>query len=57
MRRASGGSQKVQPPKRGRESFPEYKRLFYGATYLLDMIGDITGVSEDLRQCFPNLVS
>ena len=54
MRQASEGSPKTQPPKRGHESFLECKRLFYGATYLLDMIGDITGVSEDLRQCFPN---
>lgn len=54
MRRASEKRQKAQPPKRGQESFSEYKRLFYGATYLLDMIGDITGVSEDLRQCFPH---
>ena len=32
----------------------QYKRLFYGATYLLDAIGDKTGLTEDLRQCFPN---
>ena len=29
-------------------------RLFYGATYLLDKIGDKTGVYEDLKQCFPS---
>lgn len=29
------------------------KRLFFGATYLLDAIGDKLGVTGDLRQCFP----
>jgi transposase len=29
------------------------KRLFYGATYLLDIIGESIGVAEDLRKCFP----
>ena len=31
------------------------KRLFYGATYLLDSIGKQLGVTGDLRQCFPGL--
>ena len=30
------------------------QRLFYGATYLLDEIGKITGVADDLKACFPN---
>ena len=30
------------------------KRSFYGATYLLDQIGKITGVEADLRVCFPD---
>ena len=29
-------------------------RRFYGATYLLDEIGKITGVTQDLKQCFPS---
>lgn len=29
------------------------KRLFYGATYLLDSIGQNTGITEDLKKCFP----
>lgn len=29
-------------------------RLFFGATYLLDQIGEITGVAVDLKACFPN---
>lgn len=29
-------------------------RRFYGATYLLDEIGKVTGVTQDLKQCFPS---
>lgn len=29
------------------------KRQFHGAAYLLDRIGEETGVAEDLRKCFP----
>jgi hypothetical protein len=28
-------------------------RRFYGATYLLDEIGKLTGIAHDLKQCFP----
>ena len=34
---------------------PKYMRLFYGATYLLDSIGDKLGVTDDLRRCFPDM--
>jgi|GEM_PF-65065 len=34
---------------------PKYIRLFYGATYLLDAIGEKLGLAEDLRQCFPEM--
>lgn len=30
------------------------QRLFFGATYLFDQIGDVTGVTEDLKACFPD---
>ena len=40
--------------RRGRTSFMKTRRLFYGATYLFDRIGEQTGVTEDLRKCFPN---
>ncbi len=30
------------------------KRTFYGATYLFDWIGKTTGVTEDLKSCFPD---
>ena len=26
----------------------------YGATYLLDQIGKVTGISDDLKTCFPD---
>jgi len=29
-------------------------RTFYGATYLLDAIGESTGVVADIRECFPD---
>ena len=29
------------------------KRSFYGATYFFDYIGEATGVTEDLKTCFP----
>lgn len=29
-------------------------RTYYGATYLLDAIGESTGIIEDLKACFPN---
>lgn len=31
------------------------KRQFYGATYLLDRIGEKLGITDDLKACFPNL--
>ena len=34
---------------------PKYIRLFYGATYLFDAIGGKLGLTEDLRQCFPDM--
>lgn len=42
------------PKKRGRKTVSICKRTFYGATYLLDSIGKITGVENDLRVCFPD---
>ena len=31
------------------------RRSFYGATYLFDQLGEITGVEADLKACFPDL--
>ena len=30
------------------------RRLFYGATYLLDKISEEVGIEKDLKSCFPN---
>ncbi len=42
-----------QAPKRGPVPITRTKRSFYGATYLFDRIGEDTGVTEDLKTCFP----
>lgn len=42
------------PTKRGPVPSLEYKRRFYGATFLFDAIGDKLGITDDLKQCFPN---
>ena len=42
------------PAKRGPVPVTHTERLFYGATYLFDQIGIITGVTEDLKICFPS---
>jgi len=36
------------------EPVKEYKRTFYGATYLFDEIGKKLGIVEDLKKCFPD---
>jgi len=40
--------------KRGPVPIIHTSRSFYGATYLFDCIGDDTGVTEDLKACFPD---
>ena len=40
--------------KRGALPITRTARCFYGATYLFDRIGDDTGVTEDLKKCFPD---
>ena len=54
MRKANDGSKIKKAAKRGPIPSETYTRLFYGATYLLDSIGKKTGITEDLRQCFPD---
>ena len=43
-----------QPVKPGPVPIDTTSRRFYGATYLLDEIGDILGLTEDLKHCFPS---
>ena len=40
--------------KPGPVPMTKVQRSFYGATYLLDQIGKITGVEADLKSCFPS---
>ena len=35
-------------------STEKYIRKFYGAVYLLEQIGELTGVNHDLKLCFPD---
>ena len=46
--------QATSTPKRGPVPTLETARCFYGATYLLDAIGEKLGIAPDLKQCFPN---
>jgi transposase len=41
-------------PTRGPIPQTDTARYFYGATYLLDAIGDKLGIASDLKKCFPN---
>ena len=47
--------EEIKKRKSGPVPTVQSKRLFYGATYLLDAIGDKLGVADDLQQCFPDL--
>jgi hypothetical protein len=40
--------------KRGPVPITETSRKFYGATYLLDVLGNRLGLVSDLKRCFPN---
>ncbi|MDQ8738794.1 IS1634 family transposase [Paenibacillus sp. LHD-38] len=40
-------------PKRGPVPTTVCNRLFYGATYLFDAIGEKLGITDDLKRCFP----
>lgn len=41
------------PVKRGPIPSPRTDRQYFGATYLLDQIGEKLGITEDLKICFP----
>lgn len=43
-----------QHRKRGPVPIVQTSRSFYGATYLFDRIGEDTGVTDDLKACFPD---
>ena len=43
----------TKPAKRGPVPIIDTARLFYGATYLFDAIGEKLGITADLKKCFP----
>jgi transposase len=45
----------MAPSKRGSKKAEMVHRSFYGATYLLDAIGEKLGITHDLKQCFPDI--
>ena len=51
------GRKKKEVPaaKRGPVPSVQTSRSFYGATYLLDIIGEKLGITEDLKQCFTSI--
>lgn len=42
------------PVNRGSKTADNGHRCFYGATYLLDAIGEKLGIAHDLKQCYPD---
>lgn len=52
-RKGASESQAPTRVKRGRVPSLTVSRQFYGATYLLDRIGERIGVVDDLKACFP----
>ena len=51
-RKEASGSQEVVKVKHGRVPSLSVSRQFYGATYLLDKIGEKISIIDDLRACF-----
>lgn len=45
---------KARKTKQGPVKEKDVSRTFFGATYLLDTIGDRTGIASDLKTCFPD---
>ena len=46
---------KSVPAKTGPKPFTASKRLYYGATYLLETFADDIGLTNDLKVCFPDI--
>lgn len=53
-RKESSGDGAILKVNRGRIPSLSVSRQFFGATYLLDRIGEKIGIMDDLRSCFPN---
>lgn len=52
--RVQKGTATPRAAKRGPAPSTETTRKFYGATYLLDVLGKSLGLVSDLKQCFPH---
>ena len=52
--KAAKKAEKEPLSKRGPVPTTEVSRQFYGATYLLDAIGEKLGIEKDLKACFPS---
>ncbi len=50
-----GQQEKPTPQKPGPVPVTRVRRQFHGASYLLDRVGQITGVAADLKACFPKV--
>jgi len=48
-----GESTDERPVKPGPIPIVKMQRSFYGASYLFDEIGKVTGITDDLKHCFP----
>lgn len=46
---------KTIPAKTGPRPFTVSKRLYYGATYLLESLAEEIGLTNDLKACFPEI--
>lgn len=45
---------KILPAKTGPKPFTASRRLYFGATYLLESFADEIGLTSDLKSCFPD---
>ena len=54
MKKDAKGEDLQASTKQGSVPIDQHARRYYGATYLLDMIGEKTGIDEDLKRCFPH---
>jgi transposase len=53
-KKPQNGIATAKAAKRGPAPSTETSRKFYGATYLLDVLGNKLGLVADLKQCFPH---
>lgn len=45
--------EKTRPVKPGSVPITQFQRSFFGASYLFDQIGALTGLTADIKACFP----